>query len=142
MSHPFRRDCGGRGAALGGAVTPECEQRKTVAVQVVANHEAGSQLPPFVDAGAALFPDAVAGKPAAGERLLVPGAVGPLPLEQEARPAMRRPRIGAPRGDEAEQRPRRLRRRAFAPPARLDVDVGGAGLTPASVGILPLVQPT
>src|SRR5204863_534511 len=74
-------------ATEGSAVTAQGEQRKAIAVQVVTDHEAGGELAPFDDAGAVLLADAVAGEAAAGERFLVPGPIGSLPIDEEVRPA-------------------------------------------------------
>src|SRR4051812_13128329 len=114
------------------------EQRKAIAIEVVADHESGGELAPFADARALLLADAVPGEAAAGERLLVPAAVGPLPIDQVPHSAQRLRRVRAPGRDQAEQRPGRLRGGALAAAAQLDVHVGGAGLAPPSVGILAL----
>src|SRR5207248_9564704 len=81
------------------------------------------------------------GEPAPGERLLVPGAVRPLAVDQPARAAVGTLRGRAAGGDQTEQRPGGLRGRALAASARHRFDIGGARLSPAAVGILPLFEP-
>src|SRR5207248_10742277 len=114
----FTADC--TRATEDSAVTSQREQGETVAVEVVADHEAGGELAPLDDAGAVLFADAVTGEAATGERFLVPGSVRSLPIDEDVRPAGCRLAVGAPRRDQAKQRPCRLRRRALAAAACLD----------------------
>src|SRR6185369_4392409 len=114
---------------------------EAIAVQVVADHEARGQLRAFADARAALLAGAVAGESAAGERVLVPGAVGPLLIEQPADTAVRGWTVGAPGSDEPEQRPGRLGGGALAAATGVEVDVRGAGLAPPAVAVLPILEP-
>src|SRR5262249_37541225 len=111
------------------------------AVEVVAEHEAARQLAALADPRAVLLADGVAGGAAAGERLLVPAAVAALRVAQVIGRAPRRRRLGAIRGDEREQRPRGLRRRARAAAARARTDVRLAALAEAAVAVLALDEP-
>src|SRR2546428_12537453 len=104
----FARDCA-CGPAKGSAVTAQREQGKTISVQVVPDHESGRQLAALDDAGPVLFADAISGEAATRERFLVPGPVGPLAIDEEVRAAVRGLGVRAPRRDQPQHRPRRLR---------------------------------
>src|SRR5690349_8348343 len=122
-------------------MAPEREQRETVAVQVVAQHEAGAELSSFADPRAALLTDSIAREAAPGEGLLVPATIGALAVDQVRGRTSRHRRIRTIGGEEREQRPCGLRRRARTSAAGPGIDVRLAAFSEPAVAVLVLGEP-
>src|SRR5206468_2292940 len=70
-----------------------------------------------------------------------PRAVGVLPLDEIADALVHRAPLGAPGGEERQERPGRLARQGLAAAGQVSVVVGAQGLAPAAVVVLPLLEP-
>src|SRR5262245_679943 len=112
----------GRSAIEASAIDPQRPQREILRVQMVLEHEDARE------AGAIPV-------------LVVPGAVFALGRDQMLDPALHDRSPSSARGQQAQQRPRRLRRGGGTAAGQLRPVVALAGLAPAAIAVLGALQP-